>query len=43
MEYQLDKPIDMIFTAVEDLQNLAELAGSPFTPQQIDNIGYLIM
>ena len=43
MEYQLNESIDVIFTAVEDLQELAELAGRPFTPQQIVDIGYLIV
>jgi len=33
MEYQLSKPIDVIFSAIEDLQDVAELAGRPFTPQ----------
>ena len=43
MEYQIDKPIDVIFMAIEDLLELAEISGRPFTPQQIVNIGYLIV
>ena len=43
MEYKINELIDVIFTVFEDLQELVELAGRPFTSQQIVNIGYLIM
>ena len=43
MEYQLEEPINAIFSEVEDLEDLAELVGRPFTPKQIDSIGYLIV
>ena len=43
MEYQLEEPIDVIFSAIEDLQELEELAGRSFTSYQIVDIGYLIM
>ena len=43
MEYQLEKPIDVIFLVVEHLQELAELAGRPSTPQQIVDSRYLIV
>jgi len=33
MEYQLEEPIDVSFFAVENLHELAELAGRTFTPQ----------
>ena len=42
MEYQLEDPIDVNNSAVEDPHKRAELTGRPFTPQQIVDIGYLI-
>jgi len=35
--------MDIIFSAVENLQELADLAGRYFTPQQIVDTGYLIV
>jgi len=43
MKDQLLEPINVIFLAVEDLQGSVELAGRPFTPQEIVDIGYLIV
>ena len=43
MDYQLSDPINVIFSAVEDLQELVELSGRPFTPQKIVYCGYLIV
>ena len=43
MDYQIEELINVIFLTVEDLQELAELVGRPFTPQQIADIGYLIV
>ena len=37
MEYQLSETINTIFSAIEDLQEIAELAGRPVTPQKIVN------
>ena len=39
MTYQLEEPINVIFSAVEDLQELAGIAGRPYTPNQIVDIG----
>jgi len=43
MEYKLTKPTNVIFSAIEDLQELAELPGRYFTPQQINDCGYMIV
>ena len=37
MQFDLDEPIDTIFNAIEDLAEIGELAGKPFTdPQLVD-------
>ena len=41
--YDVSEPIDIIFNAVEDLCEIADLAGCPYSPRQQVNIGYLIL
>ena len=43
MNYTTDEPISIIFDAVEDLVEIAELVGRPYSPDQIVNIGYIIL
>jgi len=43
MDYQLSEPVNVIFLAVENLKELAELTGRPFTLHQIVNTGYLLV
>ena len=39
MEYSIDEPIAIIFDAVEDLVEIGELAGRPYSPLQIVDLG----
>ena len=43
MSYDLDKPIDAIFNAVDDLREIAELALKPYTNQQMVDLGYIVV
>ena len=43
LTYDTRTPIDGIFNAIEDLQELAELSDVPYTPSQIVNLGFIIM
>ena len=43
LTYDTRTPIDGIFNSIEDLQELAELSGVPYTPSQIVNLGFIIM
>ena len=43
LTYDTSIPIDGIFNSIEDLQELAELSGVPYTPSQIVNLGFIIM
>ena len=43
MEYTIDEPISVICDAVEDLVEISELAGRPYSPDQIVDIGYIIL
>ena len=43
LTYDVNEPIDIIFNAVEDLCEIADLAGCPYSPRQQVNIGYLIL
>ena len=43
MDYTIDEPISIIFDAVEDLVKIVELDGRPYSPDQIVDIGYIII
>ena len=43
LTYDVNEPIDIIFNAVEDLCEVAELAESAYTPKQQVHIGYIII
>ena len=43
MEYKLEEPINIIFDAVEDLVEIEELAGRLYTPEQVIDLGYIIL
>ena len=43
MDYTIDEPISIIFDAVEDVVEIVELAGSPYSLDQIVDIGYIIL
>ena len=43
MQYVIDKPIDIIYTSVDDLREIAEMAGNPYTPEQLVDLGYMVV
>ena len=43
MDYKIDEPIAIIFDALKDLVEIAELAGRPYSVDQIVDIGYIIL
>ena len=43
MEYRLEEPINIIFDTVEDLSKIEELTRRPYSPQQILDLGYIIL
>ena len=43
MDYTIDEPIAIIFDAVKDLVEIAELAGRPYSADQIFDIGYIVL
>ena len=43
MPYDIKEPIHTIFNAVEDLMEIVDLAGRPYPPFQILDLGYIIV
>ena len=43
MDYTIDEPIAIIFDAVEDLVEIVELDGRPYSAYQIAYIGYIVL
>ena len=43
VKYSIDEPIDIVFPAIEDLIEISKLAGRLYFPQQIADLGYLII
>ena len=43
MDYKIDEPIAIIFDAIEDLVEISELPGSPYTADQVVDIGYIVL
>ena len=43
MEYQIQELIAIIFDAIEDLAEIRELAGRFYSPDQIVDIGYIVL
>ena len=43
VSYSIDELIGVILSAVEDLIEIRELVGRPYSPQQVVNLGYLII
>eukprot|EP00957_Ditylum_brightwellii_P201903 15327733-Ditylum_brightwellii.AAC.1 len=43
LSYDICKPVDNIFTEIEDLEDIAKLAKDPITEQQMINITNLIL
>ena len=43
MKYQIQEPIAIIFDAIKDLDKIGELAGRPYSPDQVVNIEYIVL
>ena len=43
MQYSIDKPIKIVYTSVDDLREIAEMAGKPYTPDQLVDLGYMVV
>ena len=43
MSYDIDEPISIIFEAVDDLREIAELANKPYTDQQMVDLAYIVV
>ena len=43
MQYIIDKPIDIMYTSVDDLREIAEMVGKPYTPEQLVDLGYMVV
>jgi len=42
MHYDISKPVDIVFNAIDDLADLADHARSPMSPQQMLDLAYVI-
>ena len=43
MTYDLIDPTDVIFNAVDDLREVVEFSGNPYSPEQMVDLGYIIV
>ena len=43
MEYKIEEPIDIIFDAIEDLIEIGELVGHPYSPEQVNDLRFIIV
>ena len=43
ISYDITDPIDVIITAVEDMQETGELVSKPYTDDQIVNLGHIMI
>ena len=43
IEYAIEEPIAIVFDAIEDLQEITELAGKPFSPEKNVDLGYMVV
>ena len=43
MTYNLIDPTDVIFNAVDDLREVVEFSGNPYSPEQMVDLGYIIV
>ena len=43
MKYQIQEPISIIFDAIKDLAKIGKLAGRLYSPDQIVDIGYIVL
>ena len=43
MQFSPTEPVDMLITEIDDLANIADLAGSPITDRQRVDTGYIVL
>ena len=43
MSYGITEPINVLFNSVDDLREIAELAGRPYSPIQMVDLGYIVI
>ena len=43
IQYQMDEPNAIIFDTIEDLVKIVELAGRPYSLDQVVDIGYIVL
>lgn len=43
MPYDITEPINAIFSAIDNLRDIRELAGIPYTPQKMVDLGYIVV
>ena len=43
VQYTINEPISVDFSVSEDIIDIGELAGKPYSPQQIVDLGYFII
>ena len=43
MEYKIEEHVNILFNAIEALGEIWKLAGRPYYPAQIVNLGYIII
>ena len=43
LKHKIEEPIDILFNAIEDMGEIAELARRPHSTTQIVNLGYIVV
>ena len=43
MSYNINKLIDVIYSSIDDLHEIAEMVGRPYTPEHLVSMGYIII
>ena len=43
MLQNIDEPIDIIFLAIDNICEIAEMVGKPYTPEQLFDMGYIVI
>ena len=43
MQYNIDEPLDIIYTSVDDLREIVEMSGKSYTLKQLVDLGYMVV
>ena len=43
MQYSIDEPIEIIYTSANDLHEIMEMAGKPYTLEQLVDLRYMVV